>query len=864
MIIRLIFIFIFLQLSMISLVYSQNMIVYDEIKSAELVFKFSPYERDNSLPNYFISEMAHAQSRMRSYYNYRISANIHSIITKQKSDNYNIKIDIDSLKTIGNFNFKGFDFSRLVMPQNLRFSYQLIEINSNKTTNYNIDLDIEAKSIYQIEKNYFDSTREGAFKLDNERLTFKFEDNQKINFDSAILLIDRYYSDGEKLLKIKEDLLKLEPENIDKIKLQNIDLKYIIKNFDKIGLANYSSKLSLEIVDPAGYFALYKKLDSQIAILQKQFTQNITNLDSLFYLKGLKFKENKQVDNAKLYFNKSLEEDTNFTPSLYQLALIDFENNDLLKAEYKLNRILEWNSNNVKYNNLANNIYLTMLKKGNNWNQEENYNEALKILTEAQIFCNKNKNIIACDPNQNALIKASKYGMYTSYLSIASAAMQRGRLDMTEDYLNNANLYQKENTEAIPNNSELNALYTLLVTQYLSKSLELKNNYEFQKSKRKWQYADSLCNAHQLIDAKTFVEEVEKQLGNYQYTQALAKSKTSAPKPEIKMEKEKIIIKSPMENASENYNDHYQKGNIYFSYHRYQQAYEELKLAKEIKEQFGINTQDSLESYFIQSAKEVILSNLKTASLYAWGSKYKAAEMMLAKVEEQVAEENLTDDTEIAISIRSLKTDLKKEQDSKISKLFESKMLKARQSADLKDFVSLEKYCNEAIKIGDENINISLNLNYPQNLIKKYSSAIEYQKAINEAIEYRNKGNAKESISKFNIAEILFSSDTLQKYNLNKISLYSFVNENSYLSLYEAAINQSLENNNTNLALDFWKEAIGNKWIINSDLAAKTMVAIAKHDQINNQTIDKKELYNQRFGKNPNFAKYRKYYLKAF
>lgn len=859
-----VFIFIIFQLIWSKSLISQKMIVYDEIKNSELIFKFSPYEKDNSLPNYFISSMAHSQSKMRSYYNYKITSRIHANITKQKSNYYNIEIDIDSLKIIGDFNFKGFDFSRIVLPQQIQLSYQLIEINNNETMDFNVDLDIAKKSFYHIERTYVDSTHHGAYKLDNERLTYKFGAIQKTNFDSAILLIDRYYSEGERLLKIQEDLSELETEDIDKIKLQNIDLKYIIKKINKISLPNYASKLSLEIIDPAGYFVLYRKLNSQIPILQKQFTQNITNLDSLFYLKGIKLKENELVDNAKLYFNKSLNEDSNFMPSLYQLALIDFENNDLSQAKNKLNRILEINPNNNNYNDLANNIYLAMLKKGNDWNDEENYNEGLKILTEAQIFCDKNKNIISCDISQKTSITAAKYGMYTSFLSIAGAAMQRGRLDMTEDYLNTADFYQKENANAITNNSQLNALYTLLVTQYLSQSLELKDKYDFQKSKRKWQYADSICNAHKLVDAKTFVAEVEKQLGNYQYSQAIVQTKSYTPKSEIKINKEKINIQSPQQSALESYREHYEKGNIYYSYHRYLQAYQELKLAKEIKKQFEINEQDSLDSYLIQSAKEVILDNLKTASLYAWGSKYRAAEMMLGKAQEQVVEENLVDNMEIVIAIKKLKTDLQKQQDSKISQLFESKMLKARQSSDLKDFVSVEKYCNEAVELSKQNKNIPLDLNFPLSLIEKYASAIEYQKHINEAIKYRDKGQAEKSISKFDIANTLFNSDSLQKFNIRKTSLYSFVNEHPYLALSEAAISKSIENNNSELALDLWKEAIGYKWNINSALATKIMVAIAKNDKTKNPTSKKKELYNQRFGKNHNFAKYRKYYLKAF
>ncbi len=844
---------------------SQDMIIYDETKKSEIVFKYSPYERDASLPNYFISSMAHSQNRMRSYYSYKISAYIHSIITKKNLNNYLVLIEIDSLRKIGNFDYKGFNFSKIIIPKEILFSYSLIEINNNIDIVYNVPLTYpELKKHYTIKKNYFDSTKIGTFKLANEKFIYQFEKQQKQDFDSAILLIDNYYSDGKKLLNIEEDLSKLKPNNIDNIKLQNIDLKYINKRFQKISLPSYSSKLSLNIKDPAGYYSLYNKVDSQINNLQNQFSINIANLDSLFYVKAMKFMADSNVNKAIIYFNNSIEINKSFSPGLYQLALIDYKNKKLISAEQKLNTILEKTTNNQHYNKLANKVYKEMIDKSIALNSQENYIDGLETLQEAKQFCNRNSNIIVCNKKQEQLIDKARYGIYNSYLSIAEAAMQRGRLDMTEDYLNIANKYKNDNLNSIKDTSNLNALYTLLVTNYLSQSIELKNNYEFQKSKRKWMYADSLCRTHKLEDANTFVSEVEKQLGDYKYNQAIITSKNNVPKYEINVLKNKTVTKDPYSKAVYNYKEHYEKAGIYFNYRRYSQAYNELKLANEIKQKFNISTNDSLDSYLRQSSKAMILKNLKKINLYIWGKKFRSAEMMLSKAEQQIIANDLDEDKELTETINGVKAELKKQQESKISKLFENKMLKARQSANLKDFISLENYCNEAITLSENNKEIPLDINYPHNLKRKYSSIIAYQKVKKNAYKFRDLDNYNKAIKAFNNANQLFVKDSLQRFSILKQSLYSFINENPSKGLIEAGITYSLTEKDVFLALDLWKEAIGYKWVINRELAANIMTGIGEIDKQNNPNINKKELYYQRFGKNPNFSKYKKYYLKAF
>ncbi|RLD41799.1 MAG: hypothetical protein DRI86_12790 [Bacteroidetes bacterium] len=846
---------------------AQDMIVYDENKNLELIFKYNPYEKENSIPNIFISRMAKSQSKIRSYYNYKISTKSSFILKKKKNNKYQIIIKIDSSKIEGNFNYKSFNFKNIIIPSNVYLTYNLVELNSNTKTLEQIIIPITKPDVILFDSLFTDSTKVGAYGLANEKLNYSYSENKKEDFEKAIINIDTYYKEGKKLDDINNEISKLNINNIDKIQLQSIDMKYLAKRYHKLKMSEYASSLSLATTDPAGIYYSYITTGELIDSLNNRYQELAKQLDSLLYAKAMVLSDSNNALAIK-YFNKSLQVNPNNVSSIYQLALLDFKSGKLLKAEKKLYKILSITQNEIKANELANKTYVSMLDKAIEWNNEENYNESLNLLNEAKKFCKENSKVIVCNTKQEKSIQAAYYGMYISYVSIAGASIQSGKLKMTEDYLNTAYNYQQDNPQAIENTKEVDALYNLLVTEYLRNSLEAKNNFEKKKAEKLFAKADSISNKHSLNDASTFITEVRRKLNDNRVERLIAKEE-----PKFKTEfapSKKATIKTkptkldPISSAQKDYKKHLKNGLIYLSYNRYKLAYPEFKEAQLICQQYYIKADDSLNSYTKQSLKPLILENIKEGELAAWGGKYKSAKIILKYAKKEAGNNGLKDDIEINNALDKLSSKINNRNNAIVSTRFNEKMQKARNSIEFKDFVSAERFCKDAIKIAKNNPQVNLNIDYPNGILKKYTKAIEFQSIYNDAMNHCVDNNADDAIRLFITADSLYKTESLTKYGLKANSFVLFISKCNSQTMTEYGIEFALTQNNIEDAYRIWKKSNEHEIAINNKLAISCISSIAKQDKITNKNGSKKFLFNHRFGDSKYFNSYKKYYYKSF
>ncbi len=859
--------FIFIPILLLnSKVAAQDMIVYNENKNLEIVFKYNPYEKENSIPNIFISRMAKSQSKIRSYYNYKISNESSFILKKKKNNKYQIIIKLDSSKIEGNFNYKSFNFKNIIIPSKVYLTYNLVELNSKIKTLKQINIPITKPAVIIFDSIFTDSTKLGAYSLADEKLNYFYSENKKEDFEKAITNIDTYYKEGKKLDEINNEISKLDINNIDKIQLQSIDIKYLAKRYHKLKMSDYASSLSLATTDPASIYHSYITTGELVDSLKNRYQKLAKQLDSLLYIKAMALSDSNNAQAIK-YFNKSLQVNPNNVSSIYQLALIDFKNGKLLEAEKKLNKILSITQNEIKVNELANKTYVSMLDKAIKWNNEENYNESLHILDEAKKFCQQNSNVIVCNTKQEESILAAYYGMYISYVSIAGASLQSDRLIMAEDYLNTAYKYQQDNPEAIKNTKEVDALYNLLITEYLKNSLEAKNDFEKKKAEDLFAKADSISKKHNLNDASTFIVEVRRKLDDNRIERLIAREEPKFKTEFATSKKASININStkldPISSAQKDYKKHLNNGISYLSYNRYKLAYPEFVSALAICNQYYIKADDSLSSYIKQSLKPLILANIKEGELAAWGGRYKSAENILKYNRRQANNNGLENDKEIMIAIGKLEEKIKDRNNIILSNNFNINMQKAKNSINFKDYLSAERFCNNAIKIAKQSKSITLNQDYPNGLLKKYNKAIEFQKLNKKAKEYCINNNAIGAIKTLYKADSLYLANKLSKFHLKENNIVSFINKCNTRQMTEYGIEYALKQNTIDEAYNIWKNGVENGIIINNDLAIKCIDSIAILDKNNNNNGNKKYLYNSRFGDSKYFSSYKKYYYKS-
>lgn len=844
---------------------AQDMIVYNEIKNLDLIFKYDTYKKESSIPNIFISKIAKNQSKIRSYYKFSVSANTEFILHKNKN-NYHLLINVDSINISGNFNYKGFDFRNSVLPTKVSIQYNIIELNSKFKSLRSIPLNIQSFQSIKFDSVFTDSSKTGSFSITDEKLIYSYRNKQKDDFEEAISNIEKYYDDGKKLVNINKELDDLEINNIDKIQLQSIDMKYIRKRYLKVNMNDYVKSLSLNITDPAKYYSLFKSTGFRVDSLYLQYQIKVKQLDSLLFEKAMHYSDSNRTEAIK-YLNKSLQVNPNNVASIYQLALIDFKNGKLIEAENKINKALSITKTEIQINELANKTYVGMLEKAMKMNDEENYNESLLLLQEAKEFCDNNSKIIVCDSLQDQSIKAAYYGMYYSYVSIAGASIQSNRLKMTENYLNTAYNYQKNNPEAIVNTKEVDALYSLLITEYLRNSLEAKNSYEKKKAEKLFAKADSINSVHNIADVQVFITEVRRKLDDSRVERLIAKEepkyKTALIENKVS-ENKKAESTNPRADAIANYKKHFNNGVAYLNYNRYSLAYPEFRLAKGLCNQFDITPDDSLESYLKQSAKPLIIKNIKEGELATWGGRFSAAEVILKNVNNEIAKNNLENDTDIKDALKNLEAKIKDKHDATISKEFNSNMQKAKSSISFNDYSSALVFCNNAKILAEKNPQISFNIDYPNGLIKKYSKAAEYQNLHKEVNTKCRNNEFSKSISTFYKADSLFVSNNLSVFKLKRESLVSYINNCKSVNMTEVGIEFALKRDSVEIAYQIWLNSINNEQIISDNISIKLIQIIAHKDYSNNSQLSKKESYNNRFGSKKPFLKFRKYYYKSY
>ncbi|MFN4932522.1 MAG: hypothetical protein ACK5HE_14015, partial [Bacteroidota bacterium] len=196
-----------------------------------------------------------------------------------------------------------------------------------------------------------------------------FYDAQALNdFNNRLALINDYYNSNMMLDNVQGQLASIafvSPENIESATTILQQAEGII---NQIELRGYASILQLASNDPINLMSRTAALRNILA--QKRMSVNMAyaSLDSYYYSKGMEALNNKSNSLALSFFNKSIAINPTFAPSAYQLAMMKFEEGNLIDADLKLREV--WFNMNPEINTYQNsltlfkNIYNEYLESG--------------------------------------------------------------------------------------------------------------------------------------------------------------------------------------------------------------------------------------------------------------------------------------------------------------------------------------------------------------------------------------------------------------------------------------------------------------------------------------------------------------------
>jgi hypothetical protein len=352
----------------------------------------------------------------------------------------------------GNTFYRGFNMSDVMMPTNMQTTFQVVTLSGrilatavsgdlNRFNNYTavIPLNLPLPVVEKLE-----------LRMVSTQL---FYDAQSMGFfTQRIQLINDYYAMGMLLNDEQQRINRLGPLTMDNIDFQIEQLQLAEQTINQVNARNFNQLLFLSSNDPDRLNFRINDLRNQISNRRMMMNQFYASLDSYYYNKGLQSLNNRQMGDAKRLFEKSVATNPFFAPAVYELALMDYNDGEVVEAERKLRNIVQRMQPDMntreKSVTLLRNIYNDILDRGFAEEDKGNFEEALDYFAEAQNMC-REVNGLTCRDVMFQAIARTKRNIYTRMLIEAVQQIERDNLELATDKLQQADKYQRANKSEI-------------------------------------------------------------------------------------------------------------------------------------------------------------------------------------------------------------------------------------------------------------------------------------------------------------------------------------------------------------------------------------------------------------------------------
>ncbi len=856
--------------------------VFSKSFTENMELKFHPEYQTSSLPNYFIDEIAKALPKIRMYVKINYQYQFHSRVVK-KGNKYSLTLNIQKINHGGYFKYKDFDFSHLIAPNEIEQIFIIHDLSSNTKHYQKIRIKFKEGATNTNSISGLKGVITFRINLIPKGVKYLYSNEQKDLFRQAILNIDNYYDDALKLKEIKKRILALKYDEAGIVALRNVDLKYIEKDLAKIHIYDYKESLNLKSYDPIRLLQQYDEILVLVKQKRDEMDQKMGNLDQINYKQALSALKNGNEKDAIDLFSKSYSLNPYYSPSLYQLAQIDYKHKNYVESLIKLQHLLNDLKPDINTKSsslaLAKSSYNALMTKCQQLNREERFNQSIGLLNHAKYFCDSTK-YIQCDERLEQYISQATNGLYASYLSIAQASLDKGRLDMCQDYMQMAKEYREQNLDKLKkNNPKAKQIVYELIRGLLTESETAKNMGELDEAKELLSQAEKLCNENPDIACKALINKNEGQIVQSEYNDLIHKSVYYSKHRNIDKSKEYLSLAMTYQQIHSDYiltsigtdtiegrvrlimyQESIKSGLLDLNSEQFQYALNEFSKAKELEREYQFKGDSKLDSYLQQAAKPVIISILKRAKLKAWGKHYDEAAQLLDSAIMISQHYNLTSDQDIIKEIKIVKEELNKNVCDKLIKEYNTLIKKANTNLRFEDYYNAAISWKQAISLSQKSGSCQLATKSAQTQIIKYQTDIAYSTYIFRADSLKNT-YPKEAISLLEKAENLRLNkpnelhstklralvDILYNYNLEPLNIMGieyFIKVKKAEESYKLCV----------LALESGQD-------INKSLLTEVAKLLAYSDKKVEENT--KKIAEKRFGNKKELKELKKAYLRA-
>lgn len=862
--------------------YGQGNTLFQKSFTEDMVIKFRPEYATSSLPNYFIDEIAKALPKIRMYVKVNYRYDIQTKVAK-KGNKYLLSLTISQINHGGHFKYKKFDFSHLIAPARIEQSFIIKDLSSNTMHKQYVKIDFKLQSSVKVAIDGLKGVITNRVAIVPNGVRYYYDNEQKSKFQQAVSNIDNYYDDALKLdaLQKRVDALKYEEAGV--VAIRNVDLKYIEKDLAKIKIENYRNSLNLDSYDPIRLLQKYNKLKNEIQRRRSEMNQKMERLDQIHYNEALtKLQEGKEKE-AIVLFKKSININPYFSPSIYQLSLIDNQHKRYTDCLSKLQHIfndlkpdLDTKAKSIK---LSKTCYDLLMNQCLELNKEERFSQSIELLKKAKVFCDSTK-YIQCDARLEQYITQATYGLYASYLSIANASLNKGRLDMCQDYMKMAKDYKSHNLDQLRGkNTKAQAIMMKLIESLVNQSEIARENGDFSKANDLLYQAKQLCQDNPSVNCKLAINKKEAKLHQAEYNTLIEKSLYYSKRNQADKSKEYLSLAMTYQKIHADYipstigtdtiegkvryimyKEAIKNGRSDLEQKKYEYALVAFSEAKDLEFEYSFKKDPMLPTFIRAAARPIVLDILKKGKLKAWGKHYNEASNLLDSAIMKSQHYDILQDTEINSAITDLRERLKKNVCDKLNIEYNTLIKKANMSLRFEDYHNAASFWQQAATLSDKSIDCQLNIQSAKDKLSKYQADIAYSTELflaDSLISINKEACFQHLVEAENIR--INKSSQLHSSKVKSLIDILFSYNDSHLNAkgLEYFINKEMPNE----AIKLCKFALQNNQEVEVSLINRVAALIIAYDKKNNS--DLKLMANKRFSNKKEFKNLKKAYLKA-
>jgi hypothetical protein len=434
--------------------------------------------------NELLQILSEGSGKLRVFTGYNLNADIRLAYKPTENNVWAISLEIEKFVLSGDLNYRQFSLEKKLMPPYLDLLLQV------KTDEGRVYTELKLEKIHWQDQSLSETIHvfspsndrlKSAITIDVKNASFHYGDNYDREVVQLGNALQSYYQAESGIHTIDSLLSGLDAYAFESVILDEFRLCEAELLLDRISNSDFLQILPLNEADPLGIVAAISRLNQQLSKLREDFNDVISHIDHHFYQKGIELLVNDSVG-ARGFFERAVVYNPLHLPSQIELGRMDIASGKPTLAMERFSKLLSVihppASFKVETEMFMGFLFDSEIERAGEAMEEGRFLDALKQLSEVEKFCNSVL-FWECPRLLYEKITEVHYGMYRSYLSVASRAYSSANYSFAVNYIKSALEYKQNNSNYISDDSEAMQLLQKVLDGYysLARMALVQNNF---------------------------------------------------------------------------------------------------------------------------------------------------------------------------------------------------------------------------------------------------------------------------------------------------------------------------------------------------------------------------------------------------